>query len=461
MKFKRSNLRFVLIASAFFLLVGGASGVAQAAYSSLYSNYQTTYNPESYPAGGEKTLALDVSSPGSTFRVFIPGGAKSVSLITYSERDARLGVVTRFGMAPQCTYSTNKNETEYYALPWNDNTGTGISGINGNDYQCRNWGGYSRILDASMSPLSSGSAGWIYVQGVPYDGTSSIKSMAFYVTVEVDDYKAWYENATWSDGNPVGTTGQSGGYCDPLWSEDGSGEDDPSPPPSDDDDTPTEFECIFIKGGQWIDGECVYDDSPPSDKDNDGVPDSEDNCPNDPNDDQSDADNDGVGDACDNCPSVSNPSQTDTDGDGVGDACDSSGPEGYAASNEYPFHQIPCASSGGCILAPTLQFANAPEKTVNIYAAYLMNGKLYLAVRNPAGEIKFERFLEGDPLNSYDTYSFNGGDLWECKAFEVFSQMDPDLLKAQGGAVFLAIIAEAGNEAATFQGAIFQLVADE
>lgn len=73
------------------------------------------------------------------------------------------------------------------------------------------------------------------------------------------------------------------------------------------------------------------------DTDGDGVPDSEDNCPNTANTNQVDTDGDGIGDACDpltdsdgdgiadssdNCPVVSNPDQADTDGDGIGDACD-------------------------------------------------------------------------------------------------------------------------------------------
>src|SRR3989338_5905688 len=71
------------------------------------------------------------------------------------------------------------------------------------------------------------------------------------------------------------------------------------------------------------------------DEDNDGVPDTTDNCPLTANPDQKDTDNDGLGDLCDadddgddiadvfdNCPSVSNDDQTDTDEDGIGDACD-------------------------------------------------------------------------------------------------------------------------------------------
>ena len=41
------------------------------------------------------------------------------------------------------------------------------------------------------------------------------------------------------------------------------------------------------------------DDSEPIDSDGDGVPDAEDNCPNESNKDQEDEDGDDVGDACD------------------------------------------------------------------------------------------------------------------------------------------------------------------
>ncbi len=57
------------------------------------------------------------------------------------------------------------------------------------------------------------------------------------------------------------------------------------------------------------------------DKDLDGVKNTLDNCPDDPNADQADGDEDGLGDVCDNCPEVSNPGQEDVDGDGEGDAC--------------------------------------------------------------------------------------------------------------------------------------------
>ncbi|MBN1818082.1 MAG: thrombospondin type 3 repeat-containing protein [Sedimentisphaerales bacterium] len=58
------------------------------------------------------------------------------------------------------------------------------------------------------------------------------------------------------------------------------------------------------------------------DKDLDGVPDGQDNCPLTANPDQKDSDKDGIGDACDNCRETYNPDQADEDRDGLGDACD-------------------------------------------------------------------------------------------------------------------------------------------
>ena len=86
-----------------------------------------------------------------------------------------------------------------------------------------------------------------------------------------------------------------------------------------------------------VDNDCdgQVDEGCEQDSDSDGIPDDEDNCPDNYNPDQKDTDGDGKGDKCDsdddgdgipdssdNCPLVSNPDQLDTDGDGIGDACD-------------------------------------------------------------------------------------------------------------------------------------------
>ncbi len=80
-------------------------------------------------------------------------------------------------------------------------------------------------------------------------------------------------------------------------------------------------------------GQCLTDVD--ADRDRDGVPDTEDSCPDLQNADQEDADGDGQGDLCDddddndavvdtvdNCPLVANPQQFDADGDRIGNACD-------------------------------------------------------------------------------------------------------------------------------------------
>ena len=67
---------------------------------------------------------------------------------------------------------------------------------------------------------------------------------------------------------------------------------------------------------------AVVPDGKPADKDNDGVPDTKDNCPNVSNPLQRDHDVDGLGDICDNCPHIANPLQEDNDEDQVGDICD-------------------------------------------------------------------------------------------------------------------------------------------
>jgi len=58
------------------------------------------------------------------------------------------------------------------------------------------------------------------------------------------------------------------------------------------------------------------------DRDDDGVIDLHDDCPEAPDPGQFDTDGDGIGDACDVCPSLADPAQADSDRDGEGDACD-------------------------------------------------------------------------------------------------------------------------------------------
>ena len=108
-------------------------------------------------------------------------------------------------------------------------------------------------------------------------------------------------------------------------------------------DTPGDFESSLEARGTWgavplsLLGQCAW-----ADQDGDGIPDRDDNCPDDANAGQEDADGDGKGDECDpcpwdsandgdedgvcgdvdNCPDDANAGQEDADGDGKGDECD-------------------------------------------------------------------------------------------------------------------------------------------
>lgn len=104
---------------------------------------------------------------------------------------------------------------------------------------------------------------------------------------------------------------------------------------------------------------------PPGDRDGDGVPDLEDNCPMAVNSDQADADGDGVGDACDNCPAAVNPDQIDTDGDLVGDACDACpvDPSNDADGDGVCGEVDECANS---ILSTTVTIADCDSGVANM-----------------------------------------------------------------------------------------------
>lgn len=87
---------------------------------------------------------------------------------------------------------------------------------------------------------------------------------------------------------------------------------------------PEGLACVGgICGGTGAEIDAAIDapvDAAPADRDHDGIPDSVDKCPDDPDPDQADEDGDGLGDACDPCPI--DPDNSDPDGDGVGGICD-------------------------------------------------------------------------------------------------------------------------------------------
>jgi len=110
----------------------------------------------------------------------------------------------------------------------------------------------------------------------------------------------------------------------------------------------TSNDCCQVKNAFYAcgigigDNDCDGIGNPwDSDRDNDGIVNSSDNCPGLPNSSQVDTDGDGQGDRCDpdddndnfvdssdNCPTHYNPSQSDIDNDGIGDLCDDEDTDG-------------------------------------------------------------------------------------------------------------------------------------
>ncbi|HEY0250748.1 MAG TPA: thrombospondin type 3 repeat-containing protein [Kofleriaceae bacterium] len=70
-----------------------------------------------------------------------------------------------------------------------------------------------------------------------------------------------------------------------------------------------------------LSGTCV-EGSSGVDRDGDGIPDGQDNCPSIANPDQGNEDGDAYGDVCDPCPYLADATVVDADGDGLDDRCD-------------------------------------------------------------------------------------------------------------------------------------------
>ncbi|MCE9575974.1 MAG: tandem-95 repeat protein, partial [Deltaproteobacteria bacterium] len=142
----------------------------------------------------------------------------------------------------------------------------------------------------------------------------------------------------------------------------------------------------------------------PPDKDGDGVPDADDNCPDVVNPDQADADGDGTGDACedadgdgivdgsDNCPTVANTDQANQDGDAQGDACDNDD-DNNGFVDDYGVSGGGCAAGGGggssgavVLMLGALAFVRRRRRAAAVAVACLGVGAGSVAQAQVAGE---------------------------------------------------------------------------
>jgi hypothetical protein len=176
----------------------------------------------------------------------------------------------------------------------------------------------SGALDASSSGLDAGTSGT--------SGDTSGTSGTSGDTSGTSGTSGDTSGTSGTSGDTSGTSGTSGDTSGTADDTSGASDTLDTSGASDTSGAPDTSGASDTSGGMDTSG---------GDRDGDNIPDSADNCPDNPNNSQLDTDVDGVGDACDpdidgdnipnaadNCPHDPSTNLTDTDGDGQGDVCD-------------------------------------------------------------------------------------------------------------------------------------------
>jgi hypothetical protein len=148
-------------------------------------------------------------------------------------------------------------------------------------------------------------------------------------------------------------------------------------------------------------GACSQVQEP--DTDQDGIVDSQDNCPYTANPDQADTDNDGVGDVCDNCPNDANSDQADGNNNGIGAACEcepatvSGTLTGLAQTNPFGYALqliVPPSGAPGIGTAPIFP---GDSFTLPVPASYNSGNVIW--------QLPAQFYVSGYALNSVHYYS--------------------------------------------------------
>ena len=467
MKMKKQSV-WIFVSCAVMLAIFLGAGVCCAAesasqYKSMYgtAGYKNMYNPENWTVTPSKLL-LGTDAPGSRlFRYYIPPAVSgTVSLALFVPQSQMIGAVVRLGFPPQCdsySTSTSVSESSFYGLPWDEPDAT-LAQLRANDMRIRN---YTGIISLVTDYNASSQGEWLYVK-VIFDGStgSHVAMTNFEVGIDSSNYESWYNTASW-DGNgdplPNGQTPGAKGRCDDFNPDPGGndpppdpGGDDPfapgfppiNPPPSG-DYTITVYKAgsgtvnpagpVSVQSGASqaftftpVSGYVVDDviiDSMGANPQHKGA--------------------------------VTSYTFTNVTDDHTISAIfkvEEEEEEDYLASNLWPLYTIAMQCGSYTVeFTPTLTFTDPPADEVEYYACYVQNGKLYIAQLGLDGQISFERYITGDEVPSYGTFDFNGGDLWECTAFQNEDLMDNML----DGIVFYCGVCAVGD-LDSMQGALFE-----
>ncbi len=149
----------------------------------------------------------------------------------------------------------------------------------------------------------------------------------------------------------------------------------------------------FITGGKWVDGECVTGEPDP---------------PASP-------------------PASPSPSPEDTPED-LGPAYEQRITIGEAGEVEVV---VDTEGSSTVRLNPKIILQDPPKGPVAFYAAYVKDGRRYVATEDLDGRIRFERFYKDDRFRPYTFGELAGEGPWEwqCEAFMDFPELELEVLK--------------------------------
>ncbi len=183
--------------------------------------------------------------------------------------------------------------------------------------------GHSDCTDQDNESFNIGADG-SGVGNVPDFGNNQVQAFNFPLALTAGDHTLLFAHTMQAGNNPWGSVFFQAVYCYEVvvmqdGDNDGIGDTEDNCPGT---YNPDQADADQDGVGDVCDNCAFTPNSDQADADQDGVGDACDNCLNTPNPDQADADQDGVGDVCDNCPNNPNPDQADADQDGVADACD-------------------------------------------------------------------------------------------------------------------------------------------